>query len=198
MPYRVPKIPIFPELLGTEKRVQELQQKIWELDWLEYSFGLCKRVTIETEEDKLQRPVVYVGTKADSLDMAWWPNDVYKSYAFWDLVGASEFDYGTNVTGKRQYPKIKQTVALIVILDNEKISHGQDYNITHSLCRNELIEKLNFANIKGGWFNIVGITENLPLEVFEGYDVSDELHEPDSMLRIEIEMTYNQDCTNLE
>ena len=59
MPYKIPKIPIFPELLGTEKRVQDLQQKIFELDWLEYSFGLAKRVTIERGEEIEQAPVVH-------------------------------------------------------------------------------------------------------------------------------------------
>ncbi len=44
MPYKTPNIPTFPNLLGTEKRVQDLQLKIAELDWLEYSFGLAKRV----------------------------------------------------------------------------------------------------------------------------------------------------------
>ena len=51
MPYKTPNIPIFPELLGAEKRVQNLQQRIGELDWLEYSFGLVKRVTIERGEE---------------------------------------------------------------------------------------------------------------------------------------------------
>ena len=195
MPYKVPNIPIFSELLGTEKRVQELQQTIYELDWLEYSFGLCKRVTIPVGEDEEQAPVVYVGTRADSLDMRPWPSDVYQSYAFWDIVEPAEFDYGENITGKRQYPQVIQQVALIVCLDNKKISQEQDYNITHSLCRNELIEKLNFANITKGIFNITTITENLPVDVFDGYDVKDKLNEPLSMLRIEMELNYLQDCT---
>jgi len=195
MPYKVPNIPIFSELLGTEKRVQELQQTIYELDWLEYSFGLCKRVTIPVGEDEEQAPVVYVGTRADSLDMRPWPSDVYQSYAFWDIVEPAEFDYGENITGKRQYPQVIQQVALIVCLDNKKISQEQDYNITHSLCRNELIEKLNFANITKGIFNITTITENLPVDVFDGYDVEDKLNEPLSMMRIEMELNYLQDCT---
>jgi len=195
MPYKVPNIPIFSELLGTEKRVQELQQTIYELDWLEYSFGLCKRVTIPVGEDEEQAPVVYVGTRADSLDMRPWPSDVYQSYAFWDIVKPAEFDYGENITGKRQYPQVIQQVALIVCLDNKKISQEQDYNITHSLCRNELIEKLNFANITKGIFNITTITENLPVDVFDGYDVEDKLNEPLSMMRIEMELNYLQDCT---
>jgi hypothetical protein len=196
MPYKVPKIPIFPELLGTEKRVQQLQQKIAELDWLEYSFGLAKRVTLEVNEDVEFAPVVYVGTRADSLDMRPWPSDVYKSYAFWDLVETAEFDYGENTTGRRQYPQVIQTVALIVVLDNKKISQEQDYNITHSICKNELIEKLNFANIYKGNSNITNMIENKPLDVFEGYDVADELMEPRSMIRIEMELNYLQDCTN--
>ncbi len=196
MPYKVPKIPIFSQLLGTEKRVQQLQQKIAELDWLEYSFGLAKRVTIPSEDEEEQAPVVYVGTRADSLDVRPWPSDVLQSYAFWDLVDPAEFDYGTNETGKRQYPQVIQNVALIVVLDNKKISQEQDYNITHSVCKNELIEKLNFANIYKGNFNLGVITENLPVEVFDGYDVKDNLMEPHSMIRIEMELNYLQDCTN--
>ena len=92
MTYKVPKIPIFPSLLGTEKRVQDLQQRIAELDWLEYSFGLAKRITIETGEDVKQAPVVYVGTRADPLDVSPWPSDVFKSYAFWDLMEQADFD----------------------------------------------------------------------------------------------------------
>ena len=195
MGYKVPKVPIFAQLLGTEKRCQQLQQKIAELDWLEYSFGLCKRVTIEVGEEVEQAPVVYVGTHADSLDMRPWPSDEWNSYAFWDIVEPSEFDYGTNEAGKRQYPQVFQTVALIVCLNNKQISEGQDYNITHSICRNELIQKLNFANIYKGNFNITTITENKPVEVFDGYDVGDELMEPRSMLRIEMELNYLQDCT---
>jgi len=190
MPYKVPKISIFSQLLGTEKRVQELQQKIAELDWLEYSFGLAKRVTIEDE----QAPVVYTGTRSDSLDVRPWPADVFKSYAFWDLVDTAEFDYAEN-TGRRKYPQIIQVVALIVCLDNKLISQGQDYNVTHSVCRNELIEKINFANISKGAVKILNMIENKPLDVFDGYDVDDNLMEPRSMIRFEIELNYLQDCT---
>ena len=186
--YKIPKIPIFPELLGVEKRVQRLQQQIAELDWLEYSFGVAKRLTIEDE----QKPFVYVGTHEDPLDMSPWPNDVYKAYSFWDLTSISDFEYFEN-TGKRRYPQVQQPIALIVCLDNEQISHGQDHNITHSICRNELISKLNFASIKG-IFQITGILENKPVEVFDGYDVDDELMDPHSMLRIEGVITYTQDC----
>ena len=196
MSYRIPKIPIFEQLLGTEKRCQDLQQRISELDWLEYSFGLAKRVTIEEGEEIVQRPIVYVGTRSDSLDMQMWPSDVYKSYAFWDLIDRSEFEYNDNRAGRRKYPKIIQPVALIVCLDNKKISQEQDYNVTHSICKNELIEKLNFFSMpSGGVYEITGIVENLPTEVFEGYDVDDNLMEPNSMLRIEGLLTYTQDCT---
>lgn len=195
MPYKIPNIPIFPQLLGTEKRVQDLQQRIAELDWLEYSFGLAKRITIELGEDVEHAPVVYVGTKADSLDVRPWLSDAHKSYAFWDLIGIDEYNYGTNITGRRQYPKIIQPVALIVCLDNKQISQGQDYNITHSICKNELIAKLNFFSLPSkGIFNITGMIENLPVEVFDGYDVEDNLMEPRSMLRIEGVLTYTQDC----
>jgi len=67
--------------------------------------------------------------------------------------------------------------------------------VTHSICKNEIIEKINFSNISGGWFEITGILENIPLEVFDGYDVDDNLMEPNSMLRIEGVLTYTQDCT---
>ena len=196
MSYKVPNIPIFPELLGTEKRVQDLQQRIAELDWLEYSFGLCKRVTIEVGEEVEQAPVVYVGIRADSLDVRAWPSDVYKSYAFWDLMDASEFLYFDNVTARRRYPKIQQPVALIICLDNKQISQEQDYNVTHSICRNELLEKINFFSLpSGGIFEITGTIENLPEDIFDGYDVKDELMEPHSMIRIEGVLTYTQDCT---
>jgi len=196
MPYKIPNIPIFDNLLGTEKRVQDLQQRIAELDWLEYSFGLCKRVTIEADDEVVQRPVCYVGVNQDSLDMHMWPSDTWKAYAFWDLVEASEFEYNENTAGRRRYPKLQQPVALIVCLDNKKISHNQDYNVTHSICKNELLEKINFFSLpSGGVFEITSMTENLPEEVFSGYDVHDELMEPESMIRIEGLLTYTQDCT---
>ena len=196
MGYKIPNIPVFPELLGTEKRIQDLQQRIGELDWLEYSFGLVKRITIETDEDVIQVPVAYIGAKQDSLDVKPWPNDSWKSYALWDLIEASEFLYFDNVTARRKYPKIQQPVALIVCLNNEHISHNQDYNVTHSICRNELYEKINFFSLpSGGIFEITNTIENLPVEVFDGYDVEDNLMEPNSMIRIEGVLTYTQDCT---
>ena len=196
MPYKIPNIPVFSELLGTEKRVQDLQQRIAELDWLEYSFGLCKRVTIEEGDDIVQRPVCYVGVNHDSLDMKKWPSDTWKAYAFWDLVDASEFLYFDNVNARRRYPKLQQPVALIVCLDNKKISHSQDYNVTHSICKNELLEKINFFSLpSGGVFEITSMIENIPEEVFSGYDVDDDLMEPESMIRIEGVLTYTQDCT---
>ena len=67
MPGKIPKIPIFDELLGTEKRIQQLQQKIAELDWLEYSFGLAKRVIITCNEEEEQAPVVYTGVTSDLI-----------------------------------------------------------------------------------------------------------------------------------
>ncbi len=195
MPYKTPNIPIFPNLLGTEKRVQDLQLRIAELDWLEYSFGLAKRVTIMNNEDKFQVPVAYVGVNHDPLDMRMWPDDAWHSYAFWDLMEQSEFLYFDNVGGHRRYPKIQQPVALIVCLNNKRISSGQDTNVTHSICKNELIEKLNTTNMANGIFQITGILENLPVDVFDGYDVEDQLMEPNSMLRIEGIITYTQDCS---
>ena len=194
MPYKIPNIPIFPELLGMEKRIQDLQQKIAELDWLEYSFGLAKRVTVEREEEAESVPVVYTGVKSDSIDVRMWPSDVFKAYAFWDLVDPAEFLYFDNANARRRFPKIEQPVALIVCLDNQKISHDQDYNVTHSICKNELIQKLN-GSPASGIFQISAITENLPVEVFAGYDVDDNLMEPQSCIRIEGILTYTQDCT---
>jgi len=189
MPYKIPKIPVFDSLIGIEKRIQDLQINIAELDWLEYSFGLSKRIDLGDEE---LAPIVYTGVNSDPLDMRMWPNDVYKAYAFWELTDANEFEYSDNV-GARRYPKIKQPVALIVCLDNEKISHGQDYNITHSLCREELINKLNNKNISSGVFQIVSVLQNVP-EVFGDYEV-DDLRDPWSTLRIEGLITYTKDCS---
>ena len=195
MPYRTPKIPIFPQLVGTEKRVQDLQQKIAELDWLEYSFGLAKRLTLETDEEQLLYPAVYTGTKSDPLDMRLWPQDNWKSYAFWDLVDTSEWDYEGNEAGARRFPRISQPVALIVCLNNELISHNQDYNVTHSICRNELLNKLNSVNVSSGTFVISSTVENNPPEVFLNYDVNDELMDPHSCIRIEGVIIYKMDCS---
>ena len=189
MPYKVPKIPIFDSLIGIEKRVQDLQVNLSELDWLEYSFGLSKRVELDEEEIA---PVVYTSVNGDTLDMRMWPNDTYKSYSFWELTEASEFLYSDNV-GARRYPKIQQPVALIVCLDNSKISTNQDHNITHSLCREELIDKLNNKNMSSGIFQIVSVLQNVP-EVFGDYEVKD-LREPYSTIRIEGLLTYTKDCS---
>ena len=192
MAYKVPKIPVFSSLVGIEKRVQDLQQNISELDWLEYSFGLSKRVDIGADDEDLA-PVVYTGVNSDSLDMRMWPDDVYKSYAFWSLIEADEFDYVGNETGANRYPKIRQPVALIVCLDNSKISTNQDYNITHSICREELIDKLNTKNMSSGIFTVTSVLQNVP-EVFGDYEIKD-LREPWSTLRIEGVITYTKDCT---
>lgn len=189
MPYKIPKIPVFSTLVGIEKRVQDLQQNIAELDWLEHSFGLAKTVDLGDED---LAPIVYTGVRSDGLDMRIWPDDVYKSYAFWELIEADEFQYFDNVNGARRYPQIQQPVALIVALDNKKISQHQDYNITHSICREELIDKLNNKNISNGIFQVVSVLQNVP-EVFDGYEVED-LREPYSDLRIEGLITYTKDC----
>ena len=195
MPCKIPKIPIFDSLVGVEKRVQDLQQKIAELDFLEYSFGLAKRITIERNEDIEQAPVVYTGINSDPVDMRMWPDDTIKSYAFWDIIDPAEFLYFDNVNARRRYPKIEQPVALIVCLNNKKISQRQDYNVTHSVCRNEIIKKLNTTGISNGIFQITAITENRPIEVFDGYDVEDNLMNPHSCMRIEGVLTYTHDCS---
>ncbi len=192
--YKIPKIPIFPELLGAEKRIQTLQQKIAELDWLEFSFGLAKRLNT-SDEDPQAYPGVYTGVRSDSLDMRMWPADIYKAYAFWDLTDTDEFEYFDNRGGRHRFPKILQPVALIVCLDNKKISQEQDYNVTFSICKNELINKLNRSGLPGGTFEITGIIENKPVDVFLDYDVSDDLMDPDACLRIDGLITYTQDCT---
>jgi len=192
MPYKTPKIPLFPELKGIEKRVQDLQQNIAELDWLEYSFGLAKTVDLGVEEEDLA-PVVYTGVRSDPLDMRPWPDDVYRSYAFWLLTDPSEFLYFDNVGSLNRYPKVQQPVALVVCLDNEKISPGQDRNITHSLCREELVNKLNNKNMSNGIFQIASMLQNTPA-VFADYEVK-ELREPHSWLRLEGLITFRHECT---
>jgi hypothetical protein len=194
MPYKIPKIPIFPELVGTERRVQDLQIKIAELDWLESSFGLAKRVTIERGEELEQKPTVYEGAKRDSIDVSMWPNDAIKSYSFWDLIDPDEYLYFENNNIRRSYPTVVAPVALIVCLDNKRISQNQDYNVTHSICKNELIQKLNTVNGFGGTYRIAAINQNKPIEVFDGYDVDDNLMEPQSCIRIEGTITYTMDC----
>lgn len=191
MPYKIPKIPIFSTLLGIDKLIQDLQLNISELDWLEYSFGLSKTVNLGVEDEDMA-PVVYTGTRSDALDVRPWPDDVYRSYAFWTLTDASEFMYFDNVNAARRYPKIQQPVALIVCLDNSKISNGQDFNVTHCLCREELINKLNTKNMSKGIFQIVSVSENT-MSVFDGYDVK-ELRDPYSWIRVEGLITYTKDC----
>ena len=192
MPYKIPKIPIFDSLVGIEKRVQGLQQNIAELDWLEYSFGLSKRVELGAGDDLHEAPVIYTGVHSDPLSMMMWPNDVYKAYAFWELLEADEFQYFDNVSAMRRFPKVVQPLALIVCLDNDKISPGQDRNVTHSICRMELINKLNSKNTTSGIFTIASVLQNTD-GVFDGYDMRP-LTEPYSCLRIEGTLTYTQDC----
>lgn len=190
MPYKIPKIPIFDSLVGVEKRVQGLQQRIAELDWIEYSFGLTKRVELGADDDLYEAPVAYTGH--DPISMLMWPDDTWKSYAFWELIDASEFQYFDNVNAHRRYPKVVQPIALIVCLDNHKISARQDTNVTHSICKMELINKLNNSNTTSGIFAIASVLQNVD-EVFGDYDVPP-LHEPYSCLRIEGTLTYTHDC----
>ena len=191
MPYKIPKIPLFQSLEGIELRVQDMQTNIAELDWLEYSFGLAKRVNLGGEEEDIA-PVVYTGVRSDPLDMRMWPDDVYKAYAFWELIEANEFMYYDNVNAQRRYPKIQQPLALIVCLDNKKISQDQDHNVTHSICREELINKLNNSKITNGVYQVTAVLQNVS-GVFADYDVRD-LTEPYSCLRIEGLLTYTQQC----
>ena len=192
MPYKIPKIPLFSSLEGIEKRVQDLQQNIAELDWLEYSFGLAKKVNLGNDDEEDIAPVVYTGVRSDPLDMRMWPDDVYKAYSFWELIEANEFLYFDNVNAARRFPKIQQPLALIVCLDNKKISQDQNYNVTHSVCREELINKLNNKNISNGIYQVTAVLQNVA-EVFADYEVRD-LTEPYSCLRIEGLLTYTKDC----
>ena len=193
MAYKIPKIPILTEMVGVEKRVQDLQQNISELDWLEYSFGLAKGVNIGNEEDENIAPMVYTGVNSDSLDVRMWPDDTYKSYAFWVLTEANEFLYYDNVNAARRSPKMQQPIALIVCLDNKKISHDQDHTVTHSVCREELIDKLNNKNISNGIFQITAVIQNVA-EVFGDFETKP-LQEPYSCFRVEGLLTYTKDCT---
>jgi len=192
MPYKTPNIPVFENLIGIEKLIQDLQVIISELDWLDYSFGLAKAVNIGIEDEDMA-PVVYTGVTSDSMDVRPWPDDAYKSYSFWLLTEADEFMYYDNVNAHRRFPKIQQPVALIVCLDNSKISANQDFNITHCLCREELVDKLNTKNMSKGIFQIASVLQNTPA-VFDGFDVT-ELREPYSWLRVEGLITYTKDCT---
>jgi len=191
MPYKTPRIPIWEDLKGVERRIQDLQLNIAELDWLEYPFGLAKVLDIGNDEEDIA-PIVYTGVRRDSLDMRPWPNDNFKAYAFWMLTEADEFEYNDNINGLRRFPKIKQPVTLIVCLNNEKISTQQDYNITHMLCREELLINLSTKNMSSGIFQVVSVLQNVP-EVFDGFEVR-ALQEPYSCMRIDGVITYKADC----
>jgi len=188
MPYKIPKIPVL-DLTGVEKRVQDLQVMVASLDWLEYSFGLSRKVNLGTE-DEIIAPVVYTGS--DPLDVRIWPSDVYKAYSFWLLTEPSEFLYHDNVNARRRYPRIEQPLAVIVCIDLEKVSRGQAYPVTISNCKNEFINKVNNNNISNGLFQVASVTDDA-VKVFDEYDVT-ETREPHYCFRVEGLLTYTHDC----
>jgi hypothetical protein len=193
MRYKVPNIPIHSGLSGIDKRVQEIQIKMGEITWLQYSFGLCQAVLKDDEGDEIA-PVCFVSETSDPLDVRPWPDDSWNSYSFWDLIDPVEPDYGDNFSF-RKYPVLNYTVACIVVVHLDKVSG--DWKVGRSQVRHDLLEFFHQDLRFSGTFQISGMWEKSIEEIFDGYDIVDPLlvlRDNTAAFRIEGLVTFKQDC----
>ena len=124
MPYKIPRIPTFSGLKGIDKRIQEIQLKMADISWLQYSFGLCDKVLSDKDEII---PVCRIDDTSDPLDMRPWLDDSHESYSFWDLTELAEVNYSDNLSVRR-FPALTYSVACIVVVNLDLSDTGDTYS----------------------------------------------------------------------
>lgn len=190
MRYKVPNIPTFTGLTGIDKRIQDIQQQLT-FTWLEYSFGLCKRIVIN---DSIV-PVCFSNNKSDTIDMRPFPDDSWKSYAFWDQDDSNEFNYADNISGAKRYPSISYNVSCLFIIDLNKAS-TKNYKVAHSDIRQDIINFFNQLRFAGN-FAISSMNEKNITDIFKGYTIENPeivLKDNISCFRVNGVVTFKQDC----
>ncbi len=190
--FKNPLTPQIEEPVNIDRPIQELQNELATLGWLEKSFGRSfPSFRIDGSGKKLIYPEVWQGVGKDLLNVM--PNDNLKSQSFFKVeepIQVAEFVPGG-------YSQMKGTISIIFWFNLKEI----DLDLDHRYL--EILQAQAQKKITGVLFTPTSSIKILRIwhtaeQVFRGYDLTQTAAElfshPYGGFRFECELSYMEDC----
>lgn len=196
--FKNPLVPLIAEPVNIDRPIQEMQQALAGLGWLEKSFGRSFQ-SYETVTGPLGKktnvyPEVWQGLGEDLLNVL--PNDNLKSQSFFRVHEPQEcIDYVAD-----GYSMMQAVVSIIFWFNLKEIDPSIDYRYIEILKAQAQRVLTNMLFSPDSSIKILRIWET-PEKVFEGYSMDNvrdqELVHPFGGFRFETELTYREDCSDV-
>jgi hypothetical protein len=196
--FKNPLVPLIEEPVNIDRPIQEMQQALAGLGWLEKSFGRAyesyKTMTGPLGTTTKVYPEVWQGVGKDLLEVL--PNDNLKSQSFFRLHEPQEvIDYVMD-----GYSMMRATVSIIFWFNLKEIDPTIDYRYIE-LLKGQVQRVLTTMLFSPDSSLKVSRIFDTADRVFETYDLSNvrdqELVHPFGGFRFEVELTYREDCPDV-
>jgi hypothetical protein len=189
--FKNPLTPLIADPKGIDKPIQDIQQALAALGWLEKSFGRTWQAYEKIDGKEVIYPETWQGEKMDLLNVM--PNDNLKAQSFITINEPSEilnFRPG-------QYSRFRTMINVIVWFNLDQIFETVDYRHTE-LLKSTMMTALSTMLFDGnGAIKVSRIWEQAE-NVFKGFTIDrvkrQELVHPYGGFRFECELTYLEDC----
>lgn len=190
--FKNPLTPLAPNPVNLEIPLNELQQSIATIPWIEASFGRAWKVSRMNEMKKPEYyPEVWQGADKDLLNVM--ENDNLAAHSFWYVADPANVQDWNNGL----YSRIERTVHLIVLFNLKRIDPNLTYRFTEELKR-DILDKLRTTRLSSATLTINRVFED-PNQVFNGFTIKETENQtfvhPWGGFRFECLLNYTESCT---
>lgn len=174
-----------------DKTIQNLQDALGGLSWLNHIFGRCERLVKVVDGQRRYTPNVYCGR--DEYILLTPDNTDLGNYCFFVM------EEPQTVTKPSQMYRLRSPFSLVVWYDQRTIPNDADGRNTEAV-KDDILRTIHDAWIKNGYVNVERIYERAEnvFEVFSLDEVDNQfLMSPFAGLRLTGEMIVNEDCVSV-
>ena len=199
MANRSPRIKTYNYAEGIDSKIETLQNILSDnLLWLDHSFGLATPVKRNEKDRLIEIPVAFVDNTSDPIDLRPFPDDLYRSYSFWDMKDPAVIKYSEGQEfSSRKYSIIQYEIACIFVVDCKKIDNQLTYKETRSHLRDEIFKVFeDYSTDIPFAFYIKNIFERDINKIFDGYtlDEPEKIISPYYAFRVEGLLEFKRKC----
>lgn len=193
--YKDPLVPLIVNPVNIDRPIQEIQQALAALGWLQKSFGRSfeSRKRVQDTGKIIVYPQVWQGAGLDLLNVM--PNDNLQAQSFFKVEDPIEC---INFR-KDQYSQMRARISVIFWFNLERIAPGANYVIIELLKGSAQRAITEVTLSERCDIKILRVWEKVR-DVFNGYTLDEvkdqELIFPFGGFRFECELTYIEDCPN--
>ena len=193
MSYKTPTIPSLT-LKGIDKKIQDIQEKMSGLTWLDKSFGLADRFVKQKKEAEYIYPGVFESNTIDPIDVM--PSDIYPSMSFWVKTPSGMIEETEDFPPKN--PVMTYKVSCIFYIDIRRIDNTLTWKETKSKLREDILYFFATVQFNGRLTRTAIIDDDITL-VYAGFSLEqiDNIYKeyPKWTCRVDFELSYYEHRT---